>query len=134
MPVHILLRLQFDSFSNFWSALVIVPLFLSFDEVTKAYLLKTWIIHNLKRVPLLYLLIYCIPARAASHMLSLEDEYTWRFLNFLIVVLCNSLYSFCFCIAVSAKIIPKKIVNHWSKFLLISITLWIICSITCFTM
>ena len=37
--------------------------------------------HNKKRIPLLNLLINCIPARAASQILSIKGYYTFVFLN-----------------------------------------------------
>ena len=35
------------------------------------------ITHNKKRIPLLNLLINCIPARSAPQLLSIKDEYTF---------------------------------------------------------
>ena len=52
------------------------------------YLLKITITHNKKRIPLLNLLINCIPARSTAQILS---ECTFLLLNFLIIGLCNSL-------------------------------------------
>ena len=54
------------------------------------HLLKISITHNKKRVPLLNLLINCIPIRSAPRILSIKGEYTCRFLDFLIIGLCNS--------------------------------------------
>ena len=48
------------------------------------------ITHNKKLIPLLNLLISCIAARSASQILSTNDDYTFRFLNFQIVGLSNS--------------------------------------------
>ena len=47
--------------------------------------------HNKNRTPLLYLIINCISARSPPHILPLKDEYTLHFLNFLVIILCNSL-------------------------------------------
>ena len=41
------------------------------------------------RAPLLNLLINCISTRLAPHTLSIKDEYTFIFLNFLIIGFCN---------------------------------------------
>ena len=40
-------------------------------------------------MPLLNLLINCIPAKSAPKILSLKDEHTFRFSNFLVIGLCN---------------------------------------------
>ena len=47
------------------------------------------ITHNKNRIPILNLLINCISARSAHNILSMKDEYTFRFSNFLIICLCN---------------------------------------------
>ena len=39
---------------------------------------------------LLNLLINCISARSATKILSLNDEYTFRFSNYVVIGLCNS--------------------------------------------
>ena len=49
------------------------------------------ITHNKKRVPLLSLLINCISAKSAPQIFSIKDECPFRFSNFLIIGLCNSL-------------------------------------------
>ena len=41
-------------------------------------------------MPLFYLLNNCMSAKSTPQMLSLNDEYTLRLLNFLITGLCNS--------------------------------------------
>ena len=64
--------------------------FLSFKGITHAYLLKMSITHNKKRIPLLSLINTCIMARSALQILSLKEEYTFCFLNFLIIALCKS--------------------------------------------
>ena len=46
--------------------------------------------HNKKRIPFSNLLINCISARSASHILSLKDFYTFGFSKFLIIGLRNS--------------------------------------------
>ena len=46
--------------------------------------------HNKNQNPLLNLLINCIPARSATQILCIKDNYTFRFLNFLIIGLSNS--------------------------------------------
>ena len=51
--------------------------------------------HNKNRNPLFYLLISCISARSAPQVLSLKDEYTFRFSNFLVIGLCNSSANCC---------------------------------------
>ena len=40
--------------------------------------------------PLLNLLIDCISARSAPQILSIKDDCTFLFLNFLVIGLCNS--------------------------------------------
>ena len=65
--------------------------FLSFKGITNADLLKGSITHNKKQIPLLILLNNCISARSAPQILSIKVEYTFRFLNFQIIIsLCNS--------------------------------------------
>ena len=47
--------------------------------------------HNKNQTSLLNLLINCISTRSAPQItLSLKDEYTFRFSDFLIIGLCNS--------------------------------------------
>ena len=46
--------------------------------------------HNKNQNPLLYLFVNCISARSGPQVLSLKDEYTFCFSNFLIVGLCYS--------------------------------------------
>ena len=46
--------------------------------------------HDKNLNPLLKLLINCIPARSALQILSIKDECTFLFSNFLIIGLCNS--------------------------------------------
>ena len=48
------------------------------------------ITNNKKQIPLSNLLINCISARSAPQILSIKDECTFRFLNFVIMGLCNS--------------------------------------------
>ena len=63
---------------------VIVILFLSLKGKTHTY----FNIHILN--PLLNLFINCISARSAPQILSIKGEYTFLFLNCLIISLCNS--------------------------------------------
>ena len=46
--------------------------------------------HNKYLTPLLYLLNDCISAKSTPQILSLKEENTFLFLNFLIIALCNS--------------------------------------------
>ena len=46
--------------------------------------------HNKKRIALLNLLFNYISARSAPQTLSIKGEFTFRFLNFLMIGLCNS--------------------------------------------
>ena len=59
--------------------------FLSFKGTTLAYLLKISITHNKNLNPLLNLLNNYISAKSTPQILSLNDEYTFLFLNFLII-------------------------------------------------
>ena len=45
---------------------------------------------NKNRIPVLYLAIDCKYSRSAAQIMSLQDEYTLRFSNFLMNELCNS--------------------------------------------
>ena len=67
---------------------IVIP-FLSIKGATYANLLKISMTHNKKWIPLLYIPIHCISAWSTSQILSLKDEYTFRFPNFLIIGLCN---------------------------------------------
>ena len=62
---------------------------MSFKGTAHACLRKTSVIHNRKLNPLLNLLINCISSSTAPQILSLEDEYTFCFSNFLIIGFCN---------------------------------------------
>ena len=73
-------------------------LFLFLKGITHTYLLKISITHNKKRILLLSLLICCISGRSAHQILSLNDEYTFHFLKFLIIGFCNSSASCPFCL------------------------------------
>ena len=46
--------------------------------------------HNENRNPLLNLLINCISERSAPQILSLKDEYAFRFSDLLLIGLCSS--------------------------------------------
>ena len=59
--------------------------FLSFKGTTLAYLLKISITHNKNLLPLLYLLNNYISAKSTPQILSLNVEYTFLFLNFLMM-------------------------------------------------
>ena len=61
-----------------------------FNWKTHAYLLQISIMHNKKQVPLLDILLNCISARSESEILSIKEEYTACFSNFLIIALRNS--------------------------------------------
>ena len=54
--------------------------------------------HNTNLIPLLRLLVNCISARSAPQILTLNDEYAFLFLNFLIIGLCNSSANCSFCL------------------------------------
>ena len=68
---------------------MILETFLSFKGAAQAYSFKMSMTHNKNQNFLLYLLINCISARSAHQILSLKDEYTSRFPNFLIIGLYN---------------------------------------------
>ena len=70
--------------------LVIVIPYLSFKGITHTYLLKISITHTKNLNPLLNLLTNCVSAALAPQTLSINDECTFLFLNFLITGLCNS--------------------------------------------
>ena len=59
--------------------------FYSVKGTTHAYLLKRSITHNKYLIPLLYLLINSKSAKLTPQLLSLNDEYTFLLLNFLII-------------------------------------------------
>ena len=59
--------------------------FLTFKGATHVYLLKISITHNKNLDPLLNLLINCLSVKSAPQILSLNAEYTFLFLNFLIM-------------------------------------------------
>ena len=58
---------------------------LSFRGTTKAYLENKSIAHKRYLIPLLYLLNNCLSAKSTPQILSLKEEYTLLFLNFLII-------------------------------------------------
>ena len=72
------------------NALIILIPFLSYKGTTQAYVLKISIAHNKNLIPLLYLLINCISAKPTPQILSLNAEYTFLFLNFLMMDLSSS--------------------------------------------
>ena len=63
----------------------IVTPFLSFNGTTKTYLENKSIAHKRYLIPLLYLLINCISAKSTLQILSLKEEYTFLFSNFLLI-------------------------------------------------
>ena len=77
-------------FLNFLKSIINCSVFLSFQGINHAYLLKISITHNKKRIPLLSLLINCISARSAPHVLSMKGECTFLYSNFQVIGLCNS--------------------------------------------
>ena len=78
------------------------------------------ITHNKNLNPLVPSLINYITARSASQILSVKDECTFLFSNFLIIGLCNSsaiclLDIISFLIAPAEAFLSKKFINHWLK-------------------
>ena len=63
---------------------MLIP-FLSFKGTTQAYLPKISITHNKDLIPLLYLLNNCMSAKSTPQILSLNAEYTFLFLNFVMI-------------------------------------------------
>ena len=53
------------------------------------------ITHNEKRIHLLNVPSSCISAQSETQILSIKDECTYRFSNFLIIVLCNTFANCC---------------------------------------
>ena len=82
--------LGLDSSKFFWKASVILITFLSFKGTTHTYLLKILMTHNKKWNPSPYLLINSISTRLVPGIVSLKDEYTLPFSNFLIIGYHNS--------------------------------------------
>ena len=68
---------------------ILVP-FLSFNGITKAYLLNKSIAHKRYLIPLFFLLNDCMSAKSTPKILSLNCKCTFLLLNFLIAGLCNS--------------------------------------------
>ena len=107
---------------------------LSFKGVAQAYLLKISIIHNKNLNPLLNLLDNCISAKSTPQILSLNEEYTFLFLNLLIIALWSSSANCILFLLLAASeaekegwykveeewqplpcdFLSKKIVYHWS--------------------
>ena len=75
-----------DSRKIFWKAAIIVISFLSFKGRTQAYLPEMSLTHSKNQVILLNLHNNCISAKS-----SIKDECTFRFSNFLIACLRDSL-------------------------------------------
>ena len=75
------------------------------------------ITHNKNLNPLLDLLINCISARLTFQILSIKGEFTFLFLNFLIIGLCNSSVNcwydlFSFLIPLLEVFFIKKFIDH----------------------
>ena len=73
--------------------------------------------HNKNRNPLLNLLINFISVRSELQILSIKDECTFRFSNFLIMGLCSSFvillvwHNFTFN-TTTRRLLIKKLINH----------------------
>ena len=80
LSMQILFGLWLDIIKIFWIALVIVITFFVFQRSNPSIFTK---------IPSLNLLINCISARSAPQIWSIKGEYTFCFLNFLIIGLCN---------------------------------------------
>ena len=79
-----------DCFIILLNALTILIPFLSFNGTTNAYLLYKSITNKKYLIPLFFLLNNCMSAKSTPHILSLNCEYTFLLLNFLITGLRNS--------------------------------------------
>ena len=62
----------------------------AFTDIAHLLITRISVTHNKNRNPSLNSLINCIQARSTPQILSLKDEYTFHFLNFLVIGLCNS--------------------------------------------
>ena len=90
-----------------------------FIYTTHAYLLKILMTHNNNPISLLYLLIDCISGGSAPRALSLKEEYTLRFLKFLIIGL-NNYFVNCFLSLTTSELMPlvssrpliENVLNH----------------------
>ena len=94
-------------------------------SATHVYLKKISLTHIKKKIPLLNLLFNSMLIRSAPQILSIKDEYTFRFLQFLIIGLCNSSANslfeiFSFPKPLSQVIFNQKFVKNWSTSMLIS--------------
>ena len=83
--------------------------FISFKGTTHAYLLKILLTYNEKRIRPLNLLINCISARSVPQLWSLKILFTFRFSNFPIIFLCNSLANSWFGIISILTLILEKL-------------------------
>ena len=63
---------------------MLIP-FLSFNGITNAYLLNKSIAHKIYLISLFFLLNDCMSAKSIPHILSLNCEYTFLLLKFLII-------------------------------------------------
>ena len=62
---------------------------MTFKGTALVYFLQISRTLNENWIPLLYLLINCISAKSAPHMLFIDDEYSLFFVKCLIIGLCN---------------------------------------------
>ena len=85
LSTHVLFCLPLDSFKNLWKALVIAILFLSFREITHAYLPKTSITVYREQILLSNLLINWISAESILQILPIKGDGTFLFSKFLII-------------------------------------------------
>ena len=60
------------------------------EQQMRTYLLNKSIAHKIYLIPLFFLLNNRVSAKSTPHILSLNCEYTFLLLNFLITGLCNS--------------------------------------------
>ena len=63
-------------------------------------------------MPLFCLLNNWMSAKSTPQILSLNDEYTLRLLNFLITGLCNSLANLTLLIPLPLLFLSKKLIHH----------------------
>ena len=94
-----------------------------------------WHITKMEILYYTYLLIKCLLDQSnICQILSVRDEYTFHFSNFLIIGLCSSLATCWFgiillCNSTPRRLFIKKFINHWTNSMLI---FWIFRNIKCF--
>ena len=88
--------------------------FLSFKWTTQAHLLKIINKACKKRIPLLNVLNNCISAKSAPKILSIKDECTFCFLNFVIIDLRNSLAN-CLFSETTSELIPVPLFEFYKS-------------------